>query len=429
MIFMIKSLKIHGLFGTFDYDIKLPEQGNYLILTGPNGYGKTTILTVIENLATGNLLELYSVPFESMHVEYDSFNLDIISMTVRTAAETEDTESTRRESLRFIISNDAEPLNLILDEQRISEARRYCSWNRQLSLFDDFDYEDEKRHKKEKLSLEKSKILLEYIAKDQEQERFLIYVNSELNPHRFIPAQRLYSRNSNDELENSIEIVSDKFRSFLRQSYFAFLQNSQKHDSQFIDMLLTGNNNISQKEYDTAVRVLKEQVVIAMRYDLSAPVKLPEYNEDKSVILNYFLKDTFDKYSTLKKPLRDLTLFNKLLEDKKLVNKDIEYSREYGIRFVSRNDHKEISLNSLSSGEKNEILMLHDFIFNLEDGSLLMIDEPEISLHVAWQREFMKDIVQIATQKGLRVIIATHSPQIIGSKWSECYDLFYAVHE
>lgn len=116
------------------------------------------------------------------------------------------------------------------------------------------------------------------------------------------------------------------------------------------------------------------------------------------------------------------------MRDKKLVNKSVLYSRRYGIRFVSESDKREIALNSLSSGEKNEILMLHDFIFNLQDGSLLMIDEPEISLHVAWQREFMNDIIKIAGQKSLRVLIATHSPQIIGGRWKDCYDLFYKTH-
>lgn len=53
-----------------------------------------------------------------------------------------------------------------------------------------------------------------------------------------------------------------------------------------------------------------------------------------------------------------------------------------------------------------------------------MIDEPEISLHVEWQLNFLEDIERIAQTNKVRVIVATHSPQLIGSRWDECYDLY-----
>lgn len=427
---MIKSLEIRGLFGAFNYSIEMPDYGEYLILTGPNGYGKTTILTVIEDLASGNLLHLFNIPFDSIHVSYESFRLDIISIEIRNTEYSDDSALSRRASLKFVIDNDNESIIFNIDSNQITQAKRHCSWNRHLSLFDDFDDESSDDFNKIDLSLEKSQILLEYIAKEQNKDGFMIHINSELTPYRFIPAQRLFSREKDDaEIKNSIEIVANKFRNFLRDSYFDFLQNSQRHDSQFIDMLLTGDDAVSKDDYDKQISLLSQEVKIAMKYDLSSAFKLPGYIESKKVILNYYIKDTFEKFKILERPLQDLNLFDKLLRDKKLINKDIQYSRKYGIRFVSNTDRREISLNSLSSGEKNEILMLHDFIFNLEDGSLLMIDEPEISLHVAWQREFMNDIIQIAKQKKLRVLIATHSPQIIGGRWKDCYDLFYKTHQ
>lgn len=427
---MIKSLEIQGLFGAFNYSIEMPDYGEYLILTGPNGYGKTTILTIIEDLASGNLLHLFNIPFDSIHVSYESFKLDIVSIEVHNTEYSDDSALSKRASLKFVIDNDNESIIFDIDSIQLAQAKRHCSWNRQLSLFDDFDDESSDDFNNDDLSLEKSLILLEYLVKEQNKDGFMIHINSELTPYRFIPAQRLFSREKDgEEIKNSIEIVANKFRDFLRDSYFDFLQNSQRHDSQFIDMLLTGDDAVSKDDYDKQISLLSQEVKIAMKYDLSSAFKLPGYIESKKVILNYYIKDTFEKFKILERPLRDLNLFDKLLRDKKLINKDIQYSRKYGIRFVSNTDRREISLNSLSSGEKNEILMLHDFIFNLEDGSLLMIDEPEISLHVAWQREFMNDIIQIAKQKKLRVLIATHSPQIIGGRWKDCYDLFYKTHQ
>jgi hypothetical protein len=46
----LQGLSIKKLFGQFDYDISLVNHGGIVILTGPNGYGKTTILNIINSL-------------------------------------------------------------------------------------------------------------------------------------------------------------------------------------------------------------------------------------------------------------------------------------------------------------------------------------------------------------------------------------------
>jgi predicted ATP-dependent endonuclease of OLD family len=42
-----------------------------------------------------------------------------------------------------------------------------------------------------------------------------------------------------------------------------------------------------------------------------------------------------------------------------------------------------------------------------------LIDEPEISLHVAWQKEFLKDLQEIIKIQNMPVVIATHSPRLL----------------
>jgi predicted ATP-binding protein involved in virulence len=48
---------------------------------------------------------------------------------------------------------------------------------------------------------------------------------------------------------------------------------------------------------------------------------------------------------------------------------------------------------------------------------LILIDEPEMSLHVAWQRKFLEEISEIVKLAKLDIILATHSPQIINDRW------------
>ena len=67
--------------------------------------------------------------------------------------------------------------------------------------------------------------------------------------------------------------------------------------------------------------------------------------------------------------------------------------------------------------------LFFDLIFKIEKNSHLLIDEPEISLHIAWQKLFMKDLEEIANLKNLKITVATHSPQIINNMWDMQIDL------
>jgi predicted ATP-binding protein involved in virulence len=67
----LTRIKIEKLFGQFDYDIKLNQDEGITILTGPNGYGKTTILKIIGSLIKKDFYYILSAPFEQI-----SFNLD-----------------------------------------------------------------------------------------------------------------------------------------------------------------------------------------------------------------------------------------------------------------------------------------------------------------------------------------------------------------
>jgi len=68
-----------------------------------------------------------------------------------------------------------------------------------------------------------------------------------------------------------------------------------------------------------------------------------------------------------------------------------------------------IPLASLSSGEKQAMLIFIDAL--LADESSLIIDEPEISLHIDWQRRLVSDMRLL--NPSAQIILATHSPEIM----------------
>ena len=96
--------------------------------------------------------------------------------------------------------------------------------------------------------------------------------------------------------------------------------------------------------------------------------------------------------------------------------------RESGFYFKTDNG-KKLALNELSSGEQHEVVLLYELIFKTKPGIVVLIDEPEISLHISWQKEFLDDLLKIIKIQNFQVMIATHSPSIINDRWDLVYNL------
>ena len=86
---------------------------------------------------------------------------------------------------------------------------------------------------------------------------------------------------------------------------------------------------------------------------------------------------------------------------------------------------KEANIFELSSGEKQILIMIAHLIFYeaQKQSGIFIIDEPELSLHLAWQEIFVSSILQASPNT--QFILATHSPAIIANIENEknCQDL------
>lgn len=88
--------------------------------------------------------------------------------------------------------------------------------------------------------------------------------------------------------------------------------------------------------------------------------------------------------------------------------------------FHDFNSKSEINSSELSSGQKCMILTVLNIAGSIDDGAVVCIDEPEISLHPKWQKEYVNVLIKFFnTYKRCHFIIATHSPLIISELSSE----------
>lgn len=96
--------------------------------------------------------------------------------------------------------------------------------------------------------------------------------------------------------------------------------------------------------------------------------------------------------------------------------KSLTLSRDEGFGLETSSGQR-IKLEDLSSGEQHELVVLYELLFRTPKNGLVLVDEPEISLHVAWQTRFLDDLMGILKLTGSYGVVATHSPVIIGTRW------------
>lgn len=97
--------------------------------------------------------------------------------------------------------------------------------------------------------------------------------------------------------------------------------------------------------------------------------------------------------------------------------KKIQIDSSNNIIFKLEDSSNFISLEQLSSGEKQLLLILFKVFLMDEQPYILLMDEPEISLHVGWQQQLVSVIREI--NPNCQVILATHSPSIFAKGWGD----------
>src|SRR5437870_4872026 len=78
-IMRVCRISVSKLFGIFDHDISLNQEERITIIHGPNGYGKTVILQLMDALFNERWSYLLSVPFETFAVEFDDWEKVLIT--------------------------------------------------------------------------------------------------------------------------------------------------------------------------------------------------------------------------------------------------------------------------------------------------------------------------------------------------------------
>jgi energy-coupling factor transporter ATP-binding protein EcfA2 len=102
-----------------------------------------------------------------------------------------------------------------------------------------------------------------------------------------------------------------------------------------------------------------------------------------------------------------ITNVNSFLHDK-----HVSFHMRTGMT-ISTPDGKQLPPGALSSGERQLLLLFTNLFVATRQDSLFIVDEPELSLNVKWQRRLIKQLLETTSESRVQFIFATHSIELL----------------
>ena len=170
----------------------------------------------------------------------------------------------------------------------------------------------------------------------------------------------------------------------------------------------TANRFFSANHSTLKANIKKDEWVLQV-YDLEA-TSFNSKNKIHEYIISNEAKGAFNLlYKSTNKVVSLKELINSILTDKEFIRIDI-INDEYEVIFKN-SDNKEFTLFDLSHGEKLLLMFVIEFHKNRWNNSIILIDEPEIGLHPAWQIDLIPILEKLG--KNNQFIVATHSEEMV----------------
>ena len=185
---------------------------------------------------------------------------------------------------------------------------------------------------------------------------------------------------------------------------------------------------VEEDEYNDRKQKTQQELDRLKKYGLlDESLEINEYNSRNSIFLNAYMNAMERAVERERDFVSRLDAFQRIIDRSDFANKQMEINPKYGYRFKAKDVRQSILYpEQLSSGEQHLLIMAYELIFRAPDNSIVLIDEPEISFHLMWQMDFLKNLEDIIAcrDRKLQCIVATHSPQIFNNKWSLSLDLY-----
>lgn len=442
-----KRLIIEEIFGpgshTIDVPFRLSER--VTVLHGRNGSGKTITLGLIAALRGGQYDKIIRYPFKRLLVDMvDGQRLVIEPFSAggnERAASKPAKNATRKLTSDHLTYTLSGPKGLHESGSLVGgEAGTEAQARKQELVFREYGFAqvgpDEYRLVGSGETYTKSGLLtmigpvLERhgIANTDPSEGPLLKAFREALPSvKFVQTDRLYrwvpdtadrySGRSQMRRQLMVEHLGMQIQALVQRADEQYRKTSTQLDASLAKRLFEPQHGVPSFEAlgkrSEALREREERLLrLGLLKESTSTVKESALTEAQRSTFSIILSDREEKLkpfaSVVDKAERLLDSLNR-----KLAPKQVKLDVETGYQILTASG-RSLPLSSLSSGEQHELVLLHELLFEVAPGSLILIDEPELSLHVTWQQDMLPDLMKIAELSGVDFLLATHSPFIIG---------------
>lgn len=378
---------------SYDLRFRVSDKDAITFITGPNGYGKTTILSLIHALYAYDLDFLTTIPFKVLTFTFDGESGGIVEITQQRHVEQEDGSD--------MVPSSPIMLHIVFRKTSIKDT----TLGEELDCFEvSSDDAIQWKGRESQLRLYMQSLPCYYI-KDQRLQHKSASLKDEILPQ-----------------QATLPAVCDNAQELQRE-----LVRQQNRYNEIFQTPPPVTESAS-KEWETAYDTLKTQLQPVLdklyRWELIKDNKIPKYDPQNRAIEVYLYqqKRAVETISTF---VRKLEVFEQVLNRSEFANKQMEISPRFGYRFLAKDENRTIlPCEGLSSGEQHILIQTYELLFRAEEGSLTLIDEPELSFHLGWQMDFLRNIREIMAIRNIQCIVGTHSPQVFDSKWDLSIDLY-----
>jgi predicted ATP-binding protein involved in virulence len=227
----------------------------------------------------------------------------------------------------------------------------------------------------------------------------------------FIRSDRTFVKDANDRIFNAVEAYAYELSMKLKAAKEQHTLTVPKYEDKM------GDDEIVNKAKDINARL---NFIRDAGFDVDMPpgLRFPPARYDlmgsrkEYLDLIHGLAEFVDRSYYLSE---SVVVFKDIINSF-LLDKEMQVDENNNIVFLLSSGVA-LPLSSLSSGEKQVFIIFYRLLFETAPSSFVMIDEPEISLHVSWQQMMGSTLKDIARLRDLQIVIATHSPQIIHDDW------------
>jgi ABC-type cobalamin/Fe3+-siderophores transport system ATPase subunit len=260
-----------------------------------------------------------------------------------------------------------------------------------------------------RIELDENKYI--YASKDSQ-------ANKPVKPFDDVPLSGVYRVESNifpkEKKNNFSEVINLCYINTFEMSLEDFdVSGRQKGVETDLDVVLEHLIN-DWKSYLLKLKILAEEVTVFFDEKIRQISSKESADDNDLQELKNLLNDKTDKIDDINfYKNRFIEQINALFSDSK---KRIDFDKNNAIIFRNHNG-KSLSVYELSSGEKQMLIILLNVLIQENQPSIILMDEPENSLHLAWQHELI-DIIQ-SLNDNCQLIIVTHAAGVFSKGWQD----------